>query len=296
MTFDEIVGAIHNRRFLPSKPIREIRPIDQERNPGVIASRKYNGNFATAVVLPAGRVEFYTASNLHLASLHSSPWFEDGDWRKALGEAEPGTIFLGELFIPSAGIEDLGAFQTWYSWHRNGTGESPRKARFLSFDLLAQAGRSVHQHPYKERHPLIPAAMRVASAPYTSLAQAEAAVGDSERIGCEGFVFWDAGAASLCKIGGQNKARGAAWKVKPIRKATFLLRRFINAEPAALVMALGAHGQPDFPCGSGLTQEERRQLVADFHTSKTVLVEVAHYGYDESGRPEMPRALGWSKV
>ena len=171
MTFDEIVGAIHNRRFLPSKPIREIRPIDQERNPGVIASRKYNGNFATAVVLPAGQVEFYTASNLHLASLHHSPWFEDGDWRNALSETEPGTIFLGELFIPSAGIEDLGAFQTWYSWHRNGTGESPRKARFLSFDLLAQAGRSVHQHPYRERHPLIPAAMRVASAPYTSLAR-----------------------------------------------------------------------------------------------------------------------------
>jgi hypothetical protein len=138
--------------------------------------------------------------------------------------------------------------------------------------------------------------MRVAAAPYTSLAQAEAAVGDSERIGCEGFVFWDADAASLCKIGGQNKARGAAWKVKPIRKATFVLRRFINEKPGTLVMALGAHGQPDFPCGSGLTQEERRQLVAEFHTGKTILVEVAHYGYDESGRPEMPRALGWNKV
>ena len=212
------------------------------------------------------------------------------------GDGEPGTIFLGELFVPSAGIEDLGAFQTWYSWHRNGTGESPHKAKFLSFDLLALGGKSVHQYPYQERHPLIPAAMRVAAAPYTSLAQAEAAVGDSERIGCEGFVFWDADAASLCKIGGQNKARGAAWKVKPIRKATFVLRRFINEKPGTLVMALGVHGQPDFPCGSGLTQEERRQLVAEFHTGKTILVEVAHYGYDESGRPEMPRALGWNKV
>jgi len=296
MTFDQIVAAIQNRRFLPSKPIREIRPIDQERNPRILASRKYNGNFATAVVQPAGQVEFYTSSNLHLANLHHSPWFEDGEWRNALSGAKPGTIFLGELFIPSVGIEDLGAFQTWYSWHRNGTGEAPRKAKFLSFDLLALAGKSFHQNPYEERHQLIPSAMRVAAAPYTSLDQAEAALGASARIACEGFVFWDAQAASLCKIGGQNKARGAAWKVKPIRKATFILQRFINARPATLVMALGAHGQPDFPCGSGLTQEERRQLVEDFHTGKTVLVEVAHYGYDESGRPEMPRALGWNKL
>src|ERR1035437_6015184 len=216
MTFDQIVAAIQNRRFLPSKPIREIRPIDQERNPRILASRKYNGNFATAVVQPAGQVEFYTSSNLHLANLHNSPWFEDGEWRNALSEAKPGTIFLGELFIPSVGIEDLGAFQTWYSWHRNGTGESPRKAKFLSFDLLALAGKSFHQNPYEEPHQLIPSAMRVAAAPYTSLDQAEAALGASARIGCEGFVFWDAQAASLCKIGGQNKARGAAWKVKPI--------------------------------------------------------------------------------
>ena len=69
MTFDEIVGAIHNRRFLPSKPIREIRPIDQERNPGVIASRKYNGNFATAVVLPAGQVRELRDAVLNLEQL-----------------------------------------------------------------------------------------------------------------------------------------------------------------------------------------------------------------------------------
>jgi len=78
MTFEDIVGAIQNRRFLPSKPIREIRPIDQERNPRIIASRKYNGNFATGVVQRSGQVEFYTSSNLHLASLHNSPWFQEG--------------------------------------------------------------------------------------------------------------------------------------------------------------------------------------------------------------------------
>jgi len=64
--------------------------------------------------------------------------------------------FSGELFIPGASIEDLGAFQTWYCWHRNGTGESPPKARFLAFDLLTVAGKSVHQAGYEERHQLIP--------------------------------------------------------------------------------------------------------------------------------------------
>lgn len=296
MTFDRIVAAIQGRRFLPSKPIREIRPIDQERNPRIVASRKYNGNFATAVVMQPGKVEFYTSSNLCLTGLHRSPWFEDGDWRTALSTAEPGTIFLGELFIPSAGIEDLGAFQRWYSWHRNGAGEDPPKARFLSFDLLALAGKSIHQHPYEERHQLIPSAMRVAAAPYTRLAEATAAVDDSTTIGCEGFVFWEAEAASLCKVGGQNKARGGAWKVKPVRKETFILQRFLNAEPASFVMVLASPGQPEFPCGSGLAHEERRQLTQDFQGGKTVVVEVAHYGYDERGRPEMPRALGWHTV
>ena len=138
--------------------------------------------------------------------------------------------------------------------------------------------------------------MRVAAAPYANLGQAEAAVGASERIGCEGFVFWDAQASSLCKIGGQNKARGAAWKVKPVRREIFVLQRFANAEPANLVMLLGSHAQPGFACGSGLTHEERRQLVADFRTGRTILVETAHYGYDDRGRPEMPRALGWNKA
>src|ERR1700693_5237410 len=110
MTFDEIMAAIQARRFLPSKPIREIRAIDLERNPRIVASRKYNGNFAAAVVKSPGDVEFYTSSNLYLTSLGASTWFEEREWKSALNEAAPGTIFLGELFIPGAGIEDLGAF------------------------------------------------------------------------------------------------------------------------------------------------------------------------------------------
>lgn len=293
MTFDQIVRAIHNRQFVSSKPLREIRPIDRERNPRIVASRKYNGNFAAAIVRSAGHVEFYTASNLLLADLYQSPWFDDGPWQDALSAANPGTVFLGELFVPAARVEDLGAFQQWYSWHRNGSGEAPPKAKFLSFDVLALSGQSLHRSPYEERYHLIPPAMRVSSAPYTSLDQAGTAVSDSDRLGCEGFVFWDADASSFCKIGGQNKARGGAWKVKPIRKESFVLRRFINAEPASLVMALGIPGRPDFPCGSGLTQQERRQLVGEFGAGRAILVEVAHYGYDERGRPEMPRALSW---
>jgi len=59
--------------------------------------------------------------------------------------------------------------------------------------------------------------------------------------------------------------------------------------------AANAWAQQGAPAAT-TSQEERRQLVADFHTGKTILVEVAHYGYDESGRLEMPRALGWNKV
>ena len=290
------MAAIQARRFLPSKPIREIRPIDIERNPRIVASRKYNGNFATAIVKSSGNVEFHTSSNLYLTRLHESAWFEDGEWKSALSDAAPGTIFLGELFIPSAGVEDLGAFQNWYTWHRNGTGEAPRKAKFLSFDVLTSAARSFRDRPYEERYQTIPSAMRVASAPYTSLSEAQAAVAASSRIGCEGFVFWDASASSLCKIAGQNKSRGAAWKVKPVRQETFTLRRFANADATALVMVLGTEGQPDSQCGSGLSHDERRQIVAAFRGGKTVLIDVTHYGYDESGRPEMPRALGWRCV
>ncbi|ODU24100.1 MAG: hypothetical protein ABS95_02280 [Verrucomicrobia bacterium SCN 57-15] len=296
MTFDEITAAIQARRFLPSKPIREIRPVDLQRNPRIVASRKYNGNFATAVVTSRGHVEFYTSSNLHLTSLSASPWFEDGEWKSALSNAAPGTIFLGELFIPSAGIEDLGAFQAWYTWHRNGTGETPSKAKFLSFDLLTSEGRPLHRKPYEERHQVIPSAMRVTAAPYTSLTEAEAAVAASNQIGCEGFVFWDADASSLCKIGGQNKSRGAAWKVKPVQKETFDLLRFANGDPVALVMVLGTNGKPDFQCGSGLSHDERRQVVETFRAGKAILIDAAHFGYDESGRPEMPRAIGWKQI
>ncbi len=296
MSFNEIVEAIQARRFLPSKPIREIRSIDLQRNPRIVASRKYNGNFATAVVKSARNVEFFTSSNLYLTSLRDNTCFEDGEWRSALNDAAPGTIFLGELFIPSAGIEDLAAFQTWYTWHRNGTGETPLKAKFLSFDLLASAGRAFHGRPYEDRYQTIPSAMRVTAAPYTNLSEAETAIATSHQIGCEGFVFWDARASSLCKIGGQNKSRGAAWKVKPVQKATFALRRFASANPATLVMVLGADGQCDFPCGSGLSHDERRQVVEVFRSGKAVLVDVSHYGFDESGRPEMPRAIAWRQA
>jgi ATP-dependent DNA ligase len=296
MSFEEIMAAIQARRFLPSKPIREIRPIDLQRNPRIVASRKYNGNFTAAVVKSSGDVEFYTSSNLYLTSLGASTWFEEGEWKSALKEAAPGTILLGELFIPSVGIEDLGAFQTWYTWHRNGTGETPCKAKFLSFDLLTSNGLSLHKRPYEERYQIIPSAMRVATAPYTSLSAAEAAVAASNRSGCEGFVFWDADASSLCKIGGQHKPRGAAWKVKPIRKETFALQKLASAEPASLVMLLGAHGRPEFPCGSGLTHDERRQVVEAFRAGRSIVVDVLHYGYDESGRPEMPRATTWRQL
>jgi len=295
MTFDEIMAAIQARRFLPSKPIREIRAIDLERNPRIVASRKYNGNFATAVVKSPGQVEFYTSSNLYLTNLAATAWFEDGDWKGALSDAAPGTIFLGELFIPGTGIEDLGAFQTWYTWHRNGKGETPRQAKFLSFDLLTSAGRSLHERPYEERYEIIPTAMRVAAAPYRNLNEAEVAVAASNQLGCEGFVFWDAEASSLVKIGGQNKSRGAAWKVKPLRKETFALQKLANAEPANLVMVLGTSQQPSFSCGSGLSHDQRRQLVQAFRAGKTILVKVHHYGYDEAGRPEMPRAFSWEQ-
>lgn len=293
MSFDEIVAAIQARRFLPSKPIREIRPIDLERNPRIVASRKYNGNFATAVVKSSGNVEFFTSSNVYLTNLRDSAWFDEGEWKSALSNAAPGTTFLGELFIPSAGIEDLAAFQTWYTWHRNGTGDAPPEAKFLSFDLLTSAGKLFHGRPYEERYRTIPSTLRVAAAPYSNLSEAEAAIAASLQIGCEGYVFWDANASSLCKIGGQNKSRGAAWKVKPVQKETFALRRLASADPATLVMVLGADGRCDFPCGSGLSHDERKQVVEEYRSGKTVLVEVTHYGFDESGRPEMPRAIAW---
>jgi hypothetical protein len=133
----------------------------------------------------------------------------------------------------------------------------------------------------------------VAAAPYTSLSQAKAALAATNHLGCEGFVFWDADVSSLCKIGGQNKSRGAAWKVKPVRKETFSLHRLASAEPASLVMVLGASGEPAFPCGSGLSHDERRRGVEAFRAGKSIAVDVLHYGRDETGRSEMPRAIEW---
>jgi hypothetical protein len=34
-------------------------------------------------------------------------------------------------------------------------------------------------------------------------------------------------------------------------------------------------------------------VVEAFRTGKNILVDVLHYGCDESGRPEMPRAIEW---
>lgn len=292
MNFNEIAAAIQARLFLPGKPIRKIRPSDLARDPRIVASRKYNGHFATAVVGAAGAVEFYTASNLYLTSLRGSEWFEDGDWKCALNEAAPGTIFLGELFIPRPGIEDLRAFQTWFTWHRESRGATPPHAKFLAFDALTIGGRPLHHSAYEERYHTIPSALRVAAVAYRHLGEADDAL-RACGLSCEGFVFWEAAAPSLCKIGGRHQARGAAWKVKPVHKAAFVLRGLLNAEPCSLVMRLGTDDQPDFPCGSGLTFAERRELVAAFKARKRVYVDVLHYGYDETGRLEMPRASAW---
>src|SRR5712691_2090642 len=100
MNFEEIANAIRQRQFLVSKPIREIRPIDLQRNPEIIASRKYNGNFATAVV-DKDDVRFYTASHLPLTTLAGSRHWQSGEWKDALTDTAPGTIFLGEIFIPN---------------------------------------------------------------------------------------------------------------------------------------------------------------------------------------------------
>jgi hypothetical protein len=111
MSFEEIVAAIQARRFLPSKPIREIRPIDLQRNPRIVASRKYNGNFAAAVVKSPGDVEFYTASNLYLTSLRDSPWFEGGEWKSALNDAAPGTFSWVNCLFRAPASKTLGLFR-----------------------------------------------------------------------------------------------------------------------------------------------------------------------------------------
>src|ERR1019366_532928 len=94
MAFDSIAQAVKGRKFQPSKPIREIRPIDLQRNPEIIGSRKYNGNFSTAVANRGG-VDFYTASNLPLANLGSKRWAGIPNWRCDLQTLPCETILLG---------------------------------------------------------------------------------------------------------------------------------------------------------------------------------------------------------
>lgn len=288
MTFEEITNAIRQRQFRVSKPLREIRPIDLQRNPEIIASRKYNGNFATAVV-DKDDVSFYTASHLPLTTLAGSTHWQSGEWKEALAEAAPGTVFLGEIFIPSRAIEDLSAFQEWYTWHHNGlTGpHGPAWATFRAFDILVSGGKSIHTLPYAQRYQLIPQVLRTELAPYTGLQHAAEAIEVSRHMGIEGFVFWDGNAPSLCKLSGQNKSRGGAWKVKPLFTEQFALLGLVNPNPETLVMRLG---NPQFNCGSGLTLAERRELIALHGQGKSVSLRVTHYGYDEQGRPELPSA------
>jgi len=296
MNFEEIANAIRQRQFLVSKPIREIRPIDLQRNPEIIASRKYNGNFATAVV-DKDDVRFYTASHLPLTTLAGSSHWQSGNWKDALTDTAPGTIFLGEIFIPNKAIEDLRAFQEWYTCHRNGImgSQSPAYAVFRAFDILVSGGKSIHPIPYAQRHQLIPQALRADLAPYSRLQHATEAIDVSRKMGIEGFVFWDAGAPSLCKLSGQNKPRGSAWKVKPLFTEQFVLLGLVNPNAEKLVMRLG-NLDMEFNCGSGLTLAERRELIAFHQQQRPIIVTVAHYGYDEQGRPEIPSAKDFAST
>ena len=148
MAFDSIVQAVKGRKFQPSKPIREIRPIDLQRNPEIIGSRKYNGNFSTAIANRGG-VDFYTASNLPLANLGSKRWAGIPYWRCDLQTLPCETILLGEIHIPNTTIEDLEAFQEWYTWHINGlegtAAQPPQNATYRVFDILCWDGKPLAQ-------------------------------------------------------------------------------------------------------------------------------------------------------
>jgi hypothetical protein len=290
MKVEAIVNAIKAGHFMPSKPIREVRPIDLQRDPEVISSRKHNGNSATLVV-NEGNLDFYTASNIHLATIDSKHWITDPEWVNTIKNLPNNTILRGEVYIPNTAIEDLGKFQEWYTWHMNkleGTKATPpQPATFRAFEVLAWEGQSVAQLKYKERFAMIPSGIRVEQAPYTKLSQAKEAAEHAKEIGIEGYVFWDANATSLCKLTGQTIPRGAAWKAKPIYYENYQLRSLVNADPVKLLVML-ASPTYEFKCGSGLTQAERAQLVADFSAGKQVSVLVAHYGIDETGKPEVP--------
>jgi len=291
MTFDSIKNAVGARTFQPSKPIREIRPVDLQRNPQIIGSRKYNGNFATAIVEKNG-VAFFTASNLPLTTLHgSSHWAEVPRWMDTMSSLPPGTVLLGEIHIPSVHTENLSAFQEWYTWHANkldGTANPPPlAATFKAFDVLSWSGHSTNQLPYRDRLPYIPELLRVELAPYTNLQEAAGAVETARAQQIEGFVFWDANAKTFCKLSGQNKARGGAWKVKPLYQEKFALLGFVNPDPAKLIAKLG-NSAMEFNCGSGLTSKERTELVRNYNDGKGIVVTVGHYGNDEAGKPELP--------
>ena len=289
----ELLAAIEARQFLPSKPMREIRVIDLDRNPRIIANRKYNGNFAI-VSRETNTIRVFTASGIYLTTVGGTKYWEEGLWYHALINLPPGSVLLGEIFIPSTKIEDLGAFQIWYTWHRNGKAdEEPKKAAFRCFDLLTLQNRSLNTLPYEERYNLIPKEIRAETVPYTSLSQAAEAIQLAASQGIEGFVFWNAKAPSFCKVSGQNKARGGAWKVKPLFKEAFKLLRLVNLDPACLVVELGNTGKK-FACGSGLTLEQRRELVDRFQLGQNLQIAVSHFGYDETGRPEIPVMENWA--
>ena len=290
MKVEAIVNAIKAGHFMPSKPIREVRPIDLQRDPEIISSHKYNGNSATLVV-EDGKIDFYTASNIYLASIDSRHWVQDPTWEATIKGLPNKTILRGEVYIPNTVMEDRGKFQEWYTWHINkleGTSaQPPEPATFRAFEILAWDGQPVSHLKYKERFALIPPAIRVATAPYTRLSQAKEAAEHAKEIGIEGYVFWDANATSLCKLNGNNIPRGGAWKAKPIYYENYQLRSLVNPDPVKLIVML-ANPAYEFKCGSGLTQAERTQLVADFSAGKQVSVLVAHYGIDETGKPEVP--------
>jgi hypothetical protein len=290
MTFDSIVQAVKGRKLQPSKPIREIRPIDLQRNPEIIGSRKYNGNFSTAIANRGG-VDFYTASNLPLANLGSKRWAGIPYWRCDLQTLPSETILLGEIHIPNTTIEDLEAFQEWYTWHINGlegtAAQPPQNATYRVFDILCWDGKPLAHLPYRDRFARIPERLRVEQAPYTRLQQAVEAVEEARESQIEGYVFWDANAQSFCKLSGENKARAGAWKVKPIYKQKFSVLGFVNPDPAKLLVQLG-NPALEFNCGSGLTPEQRREMVRLHQAGMQVNVLVAHYGIDETGKPEIP--------
>jgi hypothetical protein len=294
MNFEAITKAISCKTFQASKPIREIEPIDLKRNIEVVGSRKYNGNFASAIV-QNGDISFYTASNLPLATLSGKHWQIDANWRGALRSIPERSILLGEVHIPNTKIEDLGGFQVWYTYHMNqleGTGAPlPCPASFRVFDVLCWDGAFVGHQPYRERFEQIPAAIRVEKAPYLRLQEAQEAVEMAKTRGIEGFVFWDANARTFCKLSGKNKARAGAWKVKPRYKEVFEVKGVVNADPAALVLLL-ANGAIEFNCGSGLVPAQRQELIAAKQAGKRVEITVAHYGIDETGRPEIPTMQG----